>query len=174
MDNDTPSFPSCAETKRQFIIGWVLYGPLCLLSTGIVFVMGTFYDWENESLYERMWAIVVCIVLFLGIWIILPLFLALELLKFLVFPVGLLAYVLTKEYYKAYPPPSPTSRGSSSFSVHSGQVSTLRSDSPGKPFSSRNSEIPTISSENASSGDCDVLRAPHKQITRSKILTLTV
>jgi len=159
MDDNAPSFPPCAENKGQFIIGWVLYGPLCLLSTGISFVLGTFYNWENESLYEKVWAIAVCIVLVFGVWIILPLFLVLELIKFLFFPVGLLAYMLTKKYYKAYPPPcsGPTSRGSSSFSVHSGQISTLRSGSPGRSYPTRDLEIATISSENASSDGRDDL-----------------
>lgn len=126
MDTDKPSFPTCVESENQFAIDWVLYGPLCLLSTGIFFVIATFYDWEDESLYERVWAVIVCIALILGIWIILPLFIVLELIKFLCFPVGLLTYILTKKYYESYPPLDTSSRThpSSSFSIRSGQVPT--------------------------------------------------
>lgn len=121
--DDTPLFPKCVETEKQFVIDWALYGPLCLLSTGIFFVINTFYDWKDEGLYEKMWAIVVCIVVVFGIWIILPLFLILEVIKFLCFPLGMITYILTKKYYQSYPPPpqSLRSQNSSRLSASSGQ-----------------------------------------------------
>ena len=97
------SFPPCAGSSAEFTVKYVFYGPLCLLATAASFIYVTLDGWETATRFEKKSAIFVLILMWFVGWILLPLFLFLEIVKLFFFPIGLLAYVLTKKYYQSYP-----------------------------------------------------------------------
>jgi len=102
-------FPPCAENTQEFTLQYIVNGPMCLLTSGFTFVCFTLAEWETSDGFERKAAISVFIILQLFWCILLPLFLVLELVKLSLYPIGLLAYILTKKYYQSYPIDSSSS-----------------------------------------------------------------
>lgn len=96
-------FPPCAEDIEEFTLQYIINGPICLLMSGISFVCFTLVEWNTSDSFEKKAAIIVLVILQLFWCILLPLFLLLELAKLSLYPIGLLAYILTKKYYQSYP-----------------------------------------------------------------------
>lgn len=102
------SFPPCAETEYIFFVRWILYGPTCLLTTAASFVGVTFLDWNESDYFERYMAYIVLAILVCSGWILLPIFIILDIIKIACLPLGILIFILTKKYYTTYPYSSVT------------------------------------------------------------------
>jgi len=97
------SFPPCAQNNSEFSVKYILYGPFCLITTAFSFICVTLDGWDEVDDYERKIAIALIILITLTVWILLPIFLLLEIIKICFYPFGLIVYMLTKKYYQAYP-----------------------------------------------------------------------
>lgn len=103
-------FPPCARNTQDFTIKYFVNGPMCLLATGCTFTYITLDDWRKVDPFEKKAAIIIVIILYLSWFIIVPVFVLLEMVKFALYPFGLAVYILTKKYYQTYPPDRPSSR----------------------------------------------------------------
>lgn len=118
------SFPPCAETQDIFSVRWILYGPTCLLATAASFACVTISDWDESDQFERRMAKIVIVILICSSWILLPVFIILDVIKIACLPLGLMIFALTKKYYIAYPYSS-----TSEIRSRSGSISVPRSSS---------------------------------------------
>lgn len=103
------TFPPCTESYHEFLIQYSMYGPMCIFVTGLSFVLITLDNWSNASKYERFMCILVLAILYFFWIFILPLFVVLEIIKFLLLPFSLLIYIFSKQFYESYPYKSSSS-----------------------------------------------------------------